>query len=695
MKHLPLFVAASLATLIAAGASRAQDAAPAAADLAAVLPHPVVPPEATPEIVPEDAAPATTGALIDPARPAVAPLPSAAEPVVVPPAPEPVPVAAPADKPAVEPPLVPAAAAPVTEPPAPEPLPIAAPADTPAAEPPLVAPAAAPVTAPPAPEPLPVAAPAVEPPLMVPAPAAVPAVDPMRELQAEADAEARAALVAELGRAVEAMDLKAGTADERRDRAAVQAFYRARQDAPLFFDGRDIDAVGRSVMTAFAKADEDGLDPAAYAVEPPAIGAPPEVLATAELAFAETALAYARHASGGRLVLSRISPLVTPKIELPDPAQVLARLATAPDAGQALIAYNPPHEGYKRLKAKLAALRLAPPAAAPAQVIVPDGPSLKPGTKDVRILALRKRLNVPAAEGADAEVYDDVLVAQVRLYQKERGLGTDGLVGPATLATLNKAETPRVATAADIIVNMERWRWLPRNLGSLNVFVNIAGFYLDINRDGHSIHRTRVIVGRAQNQTPIFSQAMNHIIVNPYWNVPVSILKKEMLDDIQATGGASLDRGNYEVLVNDRVVASNAVDWSNVDASQVRVRQRPGAGNALGNVKFMFPNQHSVYLHDTSSRNLFSQDARSLSHGCVRVFEPFTFANKLLASEPDGLSGDKLQAMVGGPEKTIWLKVKPMVHLTYFTTVVEDDGTLTVRRDLYGHDQRMKQLLGL
>ena len=176
--------------------------------------------------------------------------------------------------------------------------------------------------------------------------------------------------------------------------------------------------------------------------------------------------------------------------------------------------------------------------------------------------------------------------------------------------------------------------------------------------------------------------------------MPVSILKKEMLGDIQATGGASLDRGNYEVLVNDRVVASNAVDWVNVDTSQVRVRQRPGGGNALGNVKFMFPNQHSVYLHDTSSRSLFSQDARSLSHGCVRVFEPFAFANKLLTDEPD-LTGDKIKAMVGGEEKTLWLKVKPVVHLTYFTTVVEDDGRMTFRRDIYGHDQRMKQLLGL
>lgn len=675
MSRLPLFVAASVLTLVAVGVGRAEDAAPKADDLAATLANPVVMPNAAPDIAPAAATapetatatnpePAkdavTTGALLDPANPAVAPIPSAAVPV---PQPQPAPDAAPQAVPATT-------------------------VETP------VPPASVPAINVPAPE----AAPVAPQPAVVPAQPMPPAEDieaKARQAEAEAARQAREALVAELGKAVEAMDLKAGSAEERRERTQIQAFYRARLNAPLFFDGRDLASTGKQVLSAFGKAAEDGLDPKSYAVEPPPVGAEATVLATAELAFAEAALRYARQASGGRIAPSRVSALTTPKIELPDPALVLTTLATASDAGTALISYNPPHEGYKRLKAKLAAMRVNPEPPPPPQVVVPAGATLKPGMKDARVVQLRQRLNVPVAEGGDAEVYDDVLVSQVQLFQKERNLGTSGLVGPATLAALNRVEPSRTATEADVIVNMERWRWLPRDLGSLNVFVNIPGFYLDINKDGHSIHRTRVIVGRTQNQTPVFSQTMNHVIVNPYWNVPVSILTKEMLGDIQASGGASLDRGNYEVLVNERVVASNAVDWANVDPSQVRVRQRPGAGNALGNVKFMFPNQHSVYLHDTSSRNLFSQDARSLSHGCVRVFEPFAFANKLLAGEPDGLSGDKLKAMVGGPEKTIWLKVKPVVHLTYFTTVVEDDGRLTFRRDLYGHDARMKQLMGL
>lgn len=651
MNRLPLFVAASLVTLVAVGAGHAQDAVPKANDLATTLSNPVEMPAAAPTM------PVAPVAEI---APTVTPQPQTATSTT------------PLD------PAQPAPAAIVSQPTA---------ETAPTAESVVTAPAAPSVD--PAEATRQAAAEAAERERLAAAEA-----ERARQAAVEATAQARLAFVAELAKAVDAIDLKAGASEDRRDRAAIQAFYRARQNEPLFFDGEDVAAVGMSVRATFAKAAEDGLDPNAYAVEPPMAGAGPEALATAELAFAETALRYARQASGGRVAPSKVSDLTTPRIELPDPALVLAKLAGSADAGADLMAYNPPHEGYKRLKAKLAAMRLNPEPPPPPQVIVPNGPQLKPGAKQTRVVQLRQRLNEPVAEGGDPEVYDDTLVAQVRLFQKERGLGASGIIGSGTLAALNKIETPRTATETDVIVNMERWRWLPRDLGQLNVFVNIPGFYLDINKDGRSIHHTRVIVGRTQNQTPVFSQTMNHVIVNPYWNVPVSILQKEMLGNIQASGGASLDQGNYEVLVNERVVASNEVDWSNIDPNRVRIRQRPGAGNALGNVKFMFPNQHSVYLHDTSSRSLFSQDARSLSHGCVRVFEPFTFANKLLASEPD-LGGDKLKKMVGGPEKTVWLKVKPIVHLAYFTTVVAEDGRLTFLRDLYGHDARMKRLMGL
>jgi murein L,D-transpeptidase YcbB/YkuD len=184
-------------------------------------------------------------------------------------------------------------------------------------------------------------------------------------------------------------------------------------------------------------------------------------------------------------------------------------------------------------------------------------------------------------------------------------------------------------------------------------------------------------------------------VVNPYWNVPYSIVKKEMIGKAQSTAGGALARGGWEVEVGRHRVDPTTVDWSTVDASKVTIRQRPGDGNALGNIKFLFPNQHAVYLHDTSSRGLFAQKFRALSHGCVRVHEPFSFADAVLSEEPEKLDGGKLKKMIGGGEKTINLKRLVPVHITYFTAWVDDAGQLQTRPDIYGHDARVKRLIGL
>jgi L,D-transpeptidase YcbB len=327
---------------------------------------------------------------------------------------------------------------------------------------------------------------------------------------------------------------------------------------------------------------------------------------------------------------------------------------------------------------------------------VPAGPAIRPGEKDVRVAVLRERLGVTGAVTADdGQTYDAALVQAVKSFQKSKGLNPTGIIGPQTVTAVNETAGGVDGKIADIVANMERWRWLPRDLGAEHVLVNVPDFTLVIERNGTVVHKAKVIVGRVQNQTPIFSETMTHIIVNPYWNVPVSIVQKEFLAKAQETQGASLERGNYEVEVGNKLVSPSTVDWSTVNAANVHIRQRPGDGNALGNIKFMFPNQHSVYIHDTSSRGLFQQTYRSLSHGCVRVNEPFSFADALLADEPTGINGAKLKSMIGGGEKYLWLKKPIPVHIAYFTTFVDDDGTLQTRPDLYGHNARVKQLLGL
>lgn len=484
-----------------------------------------------------------------------------------------------------------------------------------------------------------------------------------------------------------------GTADERKDRAAVLAFYAKRANAPLFVAPEGLAAKGREAFDRFGRAGEDGLDPTAYSVGKPPVEASADNLAATEMAIAMSALRYARHATSGRFDPLRLSELATAKPPQIDPMAVLADLASASDVSAALEAYNPPQAGYRQLKAKLADFGPDAPLQAPVAQ-VPTGPMLKPGQKDARVAALRERLGVHTSAN-DAEFYDPSLVEAVKAFQRERGITPTGLVGPQTISALNEHGTATDVRAADIIANMERWRWLPRDLGTLHVLVNIPDYRLQVVRDGAVIHRTRVITGKATNQTPLFSSTMTHVIVNPYWNVPVSILKKEMLGKIQETAGAYLDRGNYEVVVGSRTVASNQVDWASVNPAKVRVRQRPGDGNALGHVKFMFDNEHSVYLHDTSSRGLFQQSYRALSHGCVRVNEPFAFADAIFSEEPTGLDGSKLKGMVGGDERWIYLKRKLDIHLAYFTVFVADDGKLESRPDVYGHNARTKLLLGL
>jgi murein L,D-transpeptidase YcbB/YkuD len=489
-------------------------------------------------------------------------------------------------------------------------------------------------------------------------------------------------------------DEKKLTSEERKSHAAIVAFYSGRNDQPLWVDAKGLTQTAKQAIDRLSRASEDGLNASDYPVPAITGDLTAESLAKAEIALTQSAMKYARQAQAGRFDPSRLGELVTEKPSIPDPDSVLKSLAAASNISDALEAYNPPHEGYKRLKAKLAEIEAGKPVAVQARV--PAGPTIRPGEKDTRVALLRNRLGVTGTATADdAAIYDEPLVEAVKMFQKTRGLKPSGLIGQQTVDAVND-DAPGIDTrAADIIANMERWRWLSRDLGQLHVMVNVPDFSLTVVRDGVVTHKTKAIVGRVANPTPIFSETMTHIIVNPYWNVPYSIVKKEYLAKAQETNGEALTRGNFEVEVGNKTVDPATVDWTTVNASEVHLRQRPGEGNALGNIKFMFPNQHSVYIHDTSSRGLFVQSYRSLSHGCVRVQDPFSFADALLAEEPTALTGTKLKSMLGGGEKYLWLKKTIPVHIAYFTEFVDDAGMLQTRPDLYGHNARTKQLLGL
>lgn len=462
----------------------------------------------------------------------------------------------------------------------------------------------------------------------------------------------------------------------------VADFYQSREYVPVWHDEGKWSAAASSVLTRLQRAGEDGLDLSAYEIPALAAGASamdPAVLARRELALSRAVAAYAGQASGGRVAPVAISRLITSKPEAIEPAAALAKFSAVDktgdiSAGDILQNFNPPHPGYRALRAKLAEMRREHDS--PAPVAIGPGKVLRIGMKDPRVPLIRARFGLsPGQDNGDLTVYDTQVASAVASFQKSQGLRADGRLTPQTVAALSGGQPKRLE--ADIVANMERWRWLPRDLGQMHLMVNVPEYMVRVFKGGEEIHETRVIVGKAVNQTPIFSDKMQFLVVNPSWNVPVSIIKKEMMPAAQRDPTYFSRRG-YEVRQH---------------RGQMIVRQPPGPRNALGLVKFMFPNQHSVYLHDTPGRHLFSAEVRAFSHGCVRVHNPFKLA-EIVMSTGDGWNEQRLRSMVGRGERTVHLPQHLPIHIVYFTTFVDENGQLQTRNDIYGHSRRLRAALG-
>lgn len=448
----------------------------------------------------------------------------------------------------------------------------------------------------------------------------------------------------------------------------------------------------RDLMNA---AGDDGLDPAAYATPHFATAYPadPAGLAQADVEFSLAVARYVTHLASGRIRPTDVSKLITLAPERPDIGEALSRLSRSAAVPVDLASFAPPHPEYRALKAALAKLRAA--AGGPEPVVVPEGKALKPGQSDERVPILRTRLNVSLASDADPNFYDDTLAAAVMAAQGNAGLKADGIVGPRTLAALNGLSKEDEIGA--VIANLERWRWMPRDLGAFHVTVNVPEFMVRVVENGAVVHETRVVVGKPTNRTPSFSSAISYLIVNPYWNVPTSILSKEMLPEIQADPYGYFARQGYQVFARVggrmRQVNPGMINWYAVNPHSVQIRQVPGDDNALGRIKFMFPNQHSVYLHDTPSKRLFERDSRAFSHGCVRVENPLDFADVLLSRAAPDWNSARLEKLYGGPERRVNLETPVPIHLAYFTATSEPDGTLRHFEDIYGYDDAINEAL--
>jgi murein L,D-transpeptidase YcbB/YkuD len=452
-----------------------------------------------------------------------------------------------------------------------------------------------------------------------------------------------------------------------RERADIVAAYAANDNQPFWIDGKGWSAAAKRLVAQLARAAQDGLRAEDYA--PPVFEASDKAsLAEADLRLSALAVLYARDARGGRIDPRRLSRLITPTLDLPSATEVLSELTGASDPGAVLAAYNPPHAGYRRLKAKLAELRSDRPDATPVARI-PAGPALRLGMRDARVPLIRARLGLGTSE---EPVFDRSTAMAVAEFQKQAGLRADGVVSDRTIAALAMPRSSRLES--DVVAQMERWRWLPADLGAAHIIVNIPEYRMRVMRDGRSVHEARVIVGKPESATPVFSHKMDHVVVNPSWFVPPSILKKEFLPGLAADPDYAAKRG-YVVTRRGKTIS---------------VRQPPGERNALGWIKFMFPNDHAVYLHDTPNRRLFGADKRAFSHGCVRVENPFALADQVLGPE---WSSERLKRLIGSGERTIKLPQPLAIHLVYETHVVNEAGTVTTFDDLYGFHRLVKNAL--
>ena len=416
-----------------------------------------------------------------------------------------------------------------------------------------------------------------------------------------------------------------------------------------------------------------------------------------DLLCTDAFLLYASHLSSGRVNPETVQAEWFIKSREVDLVEVLHKGLEGRQVQETLENLRPPHPGYARLKQALATYEDTLKTGGWAQV--PPGPKMEKGDRGRRVKALRSRLiasgDLEGSTPGDPDFFDDDLHQAVLRMQKRHGLEADGIVGPATLAALN---VPTRDRARQIQVNLERWRWLPRSFGRRYIYVNIANYELDVFDGGRAVMNMRAMVGKKYRRTPVFAGNMTYLELNPYWNVPTSIAKKDIMPRLREDP-QYLEKQNIRVFESwapeAREVDPCTVDWKQVaeQGCSFKLRQDPGPKNALGMVKFMFPNKFDVYMHDTPHRELFNKTKRSFSSGCIRVEKPLELAEYLLKEDPEWTREHIVAAIEGRENQKVSLPEPMPVLILYFTAWVDDDGTLNFRDDIYDRDRPLYQAL--
>jgi L,D-transpeptidase YcbB len=503
---------------------------------------------------------------------------------------------------------------------------------------------------------------------------------------------------------------KSDTSSRKAENDALVEYYAVPDQRLLWVDENGLTERAKVAMAEIGKADDYGLSASDYTL-PDAAGfnaSDPKAtdwLAGAEMKVSYAVLDYANDARGGRLEPLRLSKNLDPSLALPNPSEVLESIAIRSDPGAYLRSFQPDQPQFEALRQKLIELRGGKvEEVKPAVVTIPDGPVLKFGIEHEQVALLRKRLEIPA--GANEAKFDEAVLEAVRQFQSTHGSVADGMVGAGTRRLLNGGQRQQEAVGSparirQILVNMERWRWLPHDLGAFYVTVNIPEFTLRVVEEGTPIHTTRVVVGKPDKQTPVISDEMEEVVFNPYWNVPNSIKMEEIAPYFSQGGGffgggwdtSVLHRHGLRIRYGGRDIDPDAVDWSRNDLRNFDLVQPPGPTNVLGRVKFVFPNKHDVYMHDTTQKFLFNNAVRAESHGCMRVQYPEKLAEIVLKHDKDWSPARVESTFDAGGDNHVALDQKIPVYITYFTLRVNDDGSISTFNDLYGHDARMNAAL--
>ncbi len=459
----------------------------------------------------------------------------------------------------------------------------------------------------------------------------------------------------------------------KKDRMQIDAFYSGRNYKPLWITDGRANASAEAAISYLGHVGADGLFPSDYPVPNFAALSTPADLADAEVELTMSIITYAHHASIGRVAFSRVSADIEYDRPAPEPADVLASVADAKDIASALDAYEPHTPGYLALKAKLAEIRAG--KLDKGEPAIANGPVLKIGMQDNRVPELRERLGVLGDGGT---TYDKALAEAMKKFQKEHQIAETGTL---TAATVDAIDGPRPDHVEDVIIaNMERWRWAPHQFPDTYVVVNLPDYTLRVMHDGKQVWKTNIVIGKPDMPTPIMTADMKFITVNPTWNVPPSIVNHEYLPALQQDPTV-LERMGLKVAQNPD--------------GTVHIWQPPGDGNALGRIRFNFPNKFLVYQHDTPDKYLFAYAKRAYSHGCMRVQDPEHYAEVLLSlvRPNDGYTEERIKKMFGPNEVNIDFPTFVPVNLTYQTAFADGAGKLEFRDDIYGRDKTLIAIL--